>query len=446
MGSRRFLARTGALGNLPRGAGAAIMGTMSAEGTIAVRDRVAALIRWILTDGRASPSPARFVRRAVPAPRRGGRAAVAGDDLCRDAPPANPRLRLALVGEPPRHRGSARRPGRRSHRGLSPQPDARRDRDRRRPLRRRLDGESRASSRCSTSSRATAARNIWRCRSTGSGSAFRWCPGRPSGADGFAAGDVALLEEIRPALAARDRGGVVRRTARSLFSIYHGRQVGDRIFDGQILRGAFRAAARRHHGDRPARLHRHLRPAAGRGGDRRARRIFRACRRARPRRGRPHPQIHRRRRARDLRRRGRPRRRRGAAGLAAARAIVARLAERNAGPRRAAGRLRAGIGLHLGTVMYGNVGSPDRLDFTAIGPGGQSRLPAEGPDQGAAARRCWPRAISPRRPATRSLRSRGARAIRGLSEVEERCSACPSTIRGRPAERRFPFGNSRRIG
>ena len=27
-----------------------------------------------------------------------------------------------------------------------------------------------------------------------------------------------------------------------------------------------------------------------------------------------------------------------------------------------------GVGLHLGTVMYGNIGAPDRLDFTAIGP------------------------------------------------------------------------------
>ena len=30
--------------------------------------------------------------------------------------------------------------------------------------------------------------------------------------------------------------------------------------------------------------------------------------------------------------------------------------------------LRAGIGLHLGDVFYGNVGAPSRLDFTVIGP------------------------------------------------------------------------------
>jgi adenylate cyclase len=27
-----------------------------------------------------------------------------------------------------------------------------------------------------------------------------------------------------------------------------------------------------------------------------------------------------------------------------------------------------GVGLHLGPVVYGNIGAPDRLDFTAIGP------------------------------------------------------------------------------
>jgi class 3 adenylate cyclase len=27
-----------------------------------------------------------------------------------------------------------------------------------------------------------------------------------------------------------------------------------------------------------------------------------------------------------------------------------------------------GVALHVGEVMYGNIGAPDRLDFTAIGP------------------------------------------------------------------------------
>ena len=30
--------------------------------------------------------------------------------------------------------------------------------------------------------------------------------------------------------------------------------------------------------------------------------------------------------------------------------------------------IRIGIGLHVGEVIYGNVGAIDRLDFTAIGP------------------------------------------------------------------------------
>jgi len=30
--------------------------------------------------------------------------------------------------------------------------------------------------------------------------------------------------------------------------------------------------------------------------------------------------------------------------------------------------IRFGVGLHFGTVIYGNVGAPDRLDFTVMGP------------------------------------------------------------------------------
>lgn len=55
--------------------------------------------------------------------------------------------------------------------------------------------------------------------------------------------------------------------------------------------------------------------------------------------------------------------------LDAARDALARMAERNA-ERSAWGEatLRCGIALHVGDVMYGNIGSASRLDFTVIGP------------------------------------------------------------------------------
>jgi adenylate cyclase len=58
-----------------------------------------------------------------------------------------------------------------------------------------------------------------------------------------------------------------------------------------------------------------------------------------------------------------------AAAMEAARAGLERLAKWN-GEAAATHRsvVHAGIGLHLGDVIYGNVGAPDRLDFTAIGP------------------------------------------------------------------------------
>jgi class 3 adenylate cyclase len=58
-----------------------------------------------------------------------------------------------------------------------------------------------------------------------------------------------------------------------------------------------------------------------------------------------------------------------AAALSAVRAARAGMESLDA-ERAAAGRppLPFGIALHLGPVMYGNIGAPDRLDFTAIGP------------------------------------------------------------------------------
>jgi adenylate cyclase len=57
------------------------------------------------------------------------------------------------------------------------------------------------------------------------------------------------------------------------------------------------------------------------------------------------------------------------AAYAAARAAFANMAEVNR-RRAAAGdaELRIGITLHIGKVIYGNIGGASRLDFTVIGP------------------------------------------------------------------------------
>jgi adenylate cyclase len=188
-------------------------------------------------------------------------------------------------------------------------------------------------------------------------------------AGGFSDDDIALLEAIRPALAAVMEAITVRRTARGLFAIYHGQHVGERVFDGNVRRGEFDIV-------RTAIMATDLRGFTGisdqlpgedviealddyfehvalathgaqghilkfigdgvlavfgiDGGDDHAA---------------------------------------AAAALRAARDIVRRLAAHNAaGGESGRVELRAGIGLHIGDVMYGNVGSADRLDFTAIGP------------------------------------------------------------------------------
>ncbi len=57
------------------------------------------------------------------------------------------------------------------------------------------------------------------------------------------------------------------------------------------------------------------------------------------------------------------------AALAAAERAQAALAEENAKRERAAlPRIEYGLALHIGDVMYGNIGSDTRLDFTVIGP------------------------------------------------------------------------------
>ena len=188
-------------------------------------------------------------------------------------------------------------------------------------------------------------------------------------AQGFDDDDLALLEAVRPALAAVIESIAVRRTARGLFSIYHGRHVGDRVFEGNVHRGEFaivRAAimatdlrgftgisdrlpgedviealddffeivALATHG-----VEGHILKFIGDG----VLAVFGI--------------------------EGASDGAASAAALAAARDIVRRLAAHNAmGGESGRVELRAGIGLHIGDIMYGNVGSADRLDFTAIGP------------------------------------------------------------------------------
>ena len=56
------------------------------------------------------------------------------------------------------------------------------------------------------------------------------------------------------------------------------------------------------------------------------------------------------------------------AALGAARAFRTEVAKLNAGIADPAQQLRFGLALHVGEVLYGNIGGGNRLDFTAIGP------------------------------------------------------------------------------
>src|SRR5581483_9163643 len=54
--------------------------------------------------------------------------------------------------------------------------------------------------------------------------------------------------------------------------------------------------------------------------------------------------------------------------LATARAVESAVAGADWGALEAPGGVKFGVALHIGEVMYGNVGSVNRLDFTCIGP------------------------------------------------------------------------------
>lgn len=107
-----------------------------------------------------------------------------------------------------------------------------------------------------------------------------------------------------------------------------------------------------------------------------------------------------------------------AKALSAARAAHARLAARNA-ERRDAGapEIRYGLALHLGEVHYGNIGAPDRLDFTVIGPAVNhaARLEKLGSDLG----HPITASASVAAVAPDALQSLGAHQLRGVTEQQE---------------------------
>jgi adenylate cyclase len=107
-----------------------------------------------------------------------------------------------------------------------------------------------------------------------------------------------------------------------------------------------------------------------------------------------------------------------AAAMAAATEALRRLAAWNSSCRaEKLPPLNAGIGLHLGDVIYGNVGAPDRLDFTAIGPAVNLASRLEGLTKRLGRPLLCSSAFAEAYPG--SLVSLGFQPVRGLAEPEE---------------------------
>jgi adenylate cyclase len=196
--------------------------------------------------------------------------------------------------------------------------------------------------------------------------AVTWASDNPGG---FSEHCDRLLRAITPALGTLMEGRSMRRVAGHLLDTYVGRKVGQRLLEGHVIRGmgeriraailctdlrGFTRLSDRLPGDEIIALlddyfEAFADPVHAEGGEvlkfvgDGLLAIFAVD-------GRPEPGA-------------------AAAALAAAERGIVNLAALNT-VRERAGRqaLRAGVGLHLGDVIYGNVGSSARLDFTAIGP------------------------------------------------------------------------------
>jgi adenylate cyclase len=194
-----------------------------------------------------------------------------------------------------------------------------------------------------------------------------WATDRPRG---FSDADIAALEEINPALAAIADTRVVRRISANLLDTYFGPQAGRRILAGQIRRAegerlravimitdlrGFTALSDRLPGEEVIELLDDYFDALATPIEKRKGEVLKfmgdgmlAIFLAADDDDFSDSSVH---------------------ALEAATEGLERLDTINQA-RRATGRseLRTGIGLHLGEVIYGNVGAAGRLDFTVIGP------------------------------------------------------------------------------
>jgi len=243
-----------------------------------------------------------------------------------------------------------------------------------------------------------------------------WATDRPSG---FSDADIAALEEINPALAAIVETRAVRRISGNLLDTYLGPQAGRRILAGQIRRAegerlravimmtdlrGFTALSDQLPGNEVIELLDDYFDAIATPIENRKGEILKfigdgmlAIFPAEDDDDFSQSSVH---------------------ALEAATEGLARLDAVNQ-MRRRVGRteLRIGIGLHLGEVIYGNVGSASRLDFTVIGPAVNLASRIEDLTKRFGRPMLFSSAFA--RICPRPLVSLGLQPVRGLSEPEE---------------------------
>ena len=181
---------------------------------------------------------------------------------------------------------------------------------------------------------------------------------------GFSDAEIAALDAIIVPLTRVAEIRALYRVANVLLSTYVGQNAGGRVLAGQIRRGHPEDSR----GDlalRHARFHKTCRPFAAAGFGRSAQSLFRLPGATDPRSRRRSPQIHGRRVLAifPIGEAAAPVCAQALAAALAARANVAAMQGANAETG-----VRFGLALHVGDVLYGNIGSGNRLDFTSIGP------------------------------------------------------------------------------